>query len=233
MIRTERLNASYGRVPVLHELTLEVSDREIVAVFGRNGAGKTTLLKSIFNLGPSVTGEVMLDNASLLGLPAEQIATYGIRFVPEGGGVFERLTVEENLRVALPPRLPRQERQERVDAGLNVFPHLRERRKQLAGTLSGGERRMVAIVRAVIGRPRFVFLDEPTEGLHVRTFNTVIEGIRTLRDAFGAGIIWVDRAVEVGLALSDRYVVIERGRLSLQGPSVLSAKDGIEQRLVI
>jgi ABC-type branched-subunit amino acid transport system ATPase component len=211
-----------------------VPRREIVAILGRNGAGKTTLLRSILGLGPVVRGgRVLVDGTDVTARGAAWTARHGVAYAPDAGGAFGTLTVEQNILLGVRRGLSRAETQAAVDEGLDFFPVLRERRKQIAGSMSGGEQRMLTIARAIVTKPRYIMLDEPTEGLHPRVFPLVVESLRKMRDEYAAGVIWVDRRIELALALADRYAVMERGRVVLSGSTATADAAEIAAKLAV
>jgi ABC-type branched-subunit amino acid transport system ATPase component len=213
------LHAGYGPIAVLRGVSLTVGSGETVAVLGRNGVGKSTLLRAIVGVTATVSaGEVTIGPDRLTNAPAYLRASRGLGYVPEGGGVFRELTVNENLVVA-GTLLRRADAAGAIEQAYSYFPKLQERCKQLAGTLSGGEQRMLALARAAVGRPRYLLLDEPTEGVHVSMYGPVMECVSDLRERYGTAVVWVDRGIDFSLRLSDRYLVLERGTVVAEGRS--------------
>jgi branched-chain amino acid transport system ATP-binding protein len=214
----EELNVHYGLSHIIQGITLEADRGEIVGVFGRNGVGKTTLLKTIAGWTDASSGHIKLDGVSIDRASSDRICHLGIGFVPEDRRIFPGLTVAENLSVALlqvKGRGARQEREalERVYARL---PRLAERRGQLATTLSGGEQQMLAMARVLLGNPKVVLIDEPTEGLAPMIVAEIFAMIRELRD-LGALVLLVEQNVHQALTVADRFCLIERGRIVLAG----------------
>jgi branched-chain amino acid transport system ATP-binding protein len=202
------LHAGYGPVRVLHGAGLAVAEGEILALMGRNGAGKSTLLKAIMGLVRPDRGEVALDGLRLDTLPAHEVPRHGVALVPQGRRLFAELTVAENLQIGL---MAGRRGPETRDAALALFPRLRERLAQPAGTLSGGEQQMLAIARALCAGPRVLLLDEPTEGLQPSLIAQIRDTVRGLRTT-GVAIVLVESHVEAAIALADRITFVETGR---------------------
>jgi branched-chain amino acid transport system ATP-binding protein len=211
------LVAGYDRgLPVVHGVTIEASRREIVALIGPNGAGKSTLLKAIAGLITTEGGHVRLDGRDVTALPAHEIVSSGIAFVPQTGNVFTTLTVHENLKVGahvIPG--PVSDRLERAYA---LFPPLAARRALRARTLSGGERQMLAIARALMTDPTLLMLDEPTAGLAPRVVEEVFRQLRGLADT-GIAVLMVEQNARAALSVSDRGYVLTEGRTRFGGPA--------------
>ncbi|MGZ8447406.1 MAG: ABC transporter ATP-binding protein [Candidatus Deferrimicrobiaceae bacterium] len=230
MLRVKNLEAAYGPLKVLRKVSLHITPGEIVTVIGANGAGKTTLLKTISGLLPAGGGEILFERQDLRKLPAERIVHLGCSLVPEGRQLFAPLTVRENLILGASVQY-RRKRQEEIaeDMGrvFGLFPRLKERGEQLAGTLSGGEQQMLAIGRALLSRPRLLLLDEPSMGLAPRMVREIFAHIAGLRKKFGLTILLVEQNARGALRVADRGYVLETGRIILQGPSeeLLSNKD--------
>ena len=204
------LHAGYGRAQVLHGINLTVRPNQIVAVIGPNGAGKTTALHAIMGLLPA-TGALQFDGVDISGMQTEELVARGLLLVPETRALFADMTVAENLELGAYVRRGADMRQV-----FTVFPRLEERRRQMAGTLSGGERQMLALGRALMGRPRLLLLDEPSLGLApriVRDIFHVLDGLR--RD--GLAMVLVEQNARAALALADEGVVLEMGRISAVG----------------
>jgi branched-chain amino acid transport system ATP-binding protein len=230
MLRIKNLEAGYGPLKVLRKVSLHIGSGEIVTVIGANGAGKSTFLKTIAGLLGARGGEILFEKEDIRKLPAERIVSLGCSLVPEGRQLFAPMTVRENLVLGACVQL-RRKRQEEVREDLErvfgLFPRLREREAQLAGTLSGGEQQMLAIGRALLSRPRMLLLDEPSMGLAPRMVREIFAHIARLRREFGLTILLVEQNARGALAIADRGYVLETGRIILQGPSgdLLSNKD--------
>ena len=230
MLRIKNLEAGYGPLKVLRKVSLHIGSGEIVTVIGANGAGKTTLLKTVSGLLGARGGEILFERNDLRKLPAERIVLSGLSLVPEGRQLFAPMTVRENLILGACVQF-RRKRQEEVREDLGrvfaLFPRLKEREAQLAGTLSGGEQQMLAIGRALLSRPRMLLLDEPSMGLAPRMVREIFAHIARLRREFGLTILLVEQNARGALAIADRGYVLETGRIILQGPSgdLLSNRD--------
>ena len=222
LLEVRQLSVHYGGIAALRDLSLTVEEGEIVALLGSNGAGKTTTLRAISGLVRS-TGTVRFDGKDLRGRKPAQIVRAGIGHAPEGRRVFARMTVRENLEIGgytVSPPLAR----ERLAEMLDLFPRLRERLAQPAGTLSGGEQQMLAIARALMNAPRLLMLDEPSLGLAPIVTEGVFEVIRRL-NARGMSILLVEQNAAQALRISARGYVLETGALRFHGPSASLAND--------
>ena len=208
MLELSAITAAYGEAPVLHGVSLTVGPGEILCLLGRNGAGKTSTMKAIMGILPLTAGTVTLDGEVISALPAHEVPKRGIGYIPQGRRLFSELTVAENLEIGLMVRGKGKETRDRV---LAMFPRLRERFHQRAGTLSGGEQQMLATARALCIEPKVLLLDEPTEGLQP----SMIDLIRTVvveMKAQGAAILLVEQRVDAVLEIADRVAFIENGR---------------------
>jgi branched-chain amino acid transport system ATP-binding protein len=208
MLEVNQIHAAYGQVKVLHGVSFDVNPSEIVCLLGRNGAGKTTALKSVMGLLPVSQGAVSLDGEALSTLPAHDIPRRGIGYIPQGRRLFAELSVAENIEIGLMTRNQGADTREWV---LELFPRLRERLKQTAGTLSGGEQQMLATARALCLRPKVLLLDEPTEGLQPSMIDLIRDVIVKMK-AEGFGIVLVEQRVDAVLSIADRVVFLENGR---------------------
>jgi len=218
LLTVEGLSASYGAVRALDDVSLSVPAGSVCAVLGANGAGKTTLLRTVTGLHPASSGRVVLDGEDITRLPAEKVITRGLAHVPEGGGVIAELTVEENLRLGGLWRSDRRDRSTLAEV-LELFPPLAERRGRTASTLSGGERQMLAIGRALMARPRVVLLDEPSLGLAPLITRQIFTLLRDLRDRTGLTVVLVEQNAAGALAVTDTGFVLNQGRIAAEGPS--------------
>lgn len=222
-LRVEALEAGYGKAQVLFGVDLEVVENELVALLGANGAGKTTLLRAISGLVRPWSGRVLLEGQDLRGLSPAKRARMGLGHVPEGRQLFPLMTVEENLRLGAAFLAPGREREgyERV---YGLFPRLAERRRQLAGTLSGGEQQMLAIGRALMGFPKILLVDEPSLGLSPRLAEEVLLALKAVAGE-GVGVLLVEQNVALTLDVAERAYVLEHGKVVLEGPASALAQD--------
>lgn len=207
MLTLAAIDAGYAGVPVLRSLSLDVAAGETRCVMGRNGAGKSTMLKAIMGLVRVTSGTVSLDGERIDGLPAHEVPRLGIGYVPQGRRLFDDLTVAENIEIGLMTRGRGAETRERV---LGLFPRLRDRLDQISGTLSGGERQMLAIARALCLEPEILLLDEPTEGLQPSMIALIRETVLGLK-ASGVAVILVEQRIDAVLAVADRVTFIVNG----------------------
>lgn len=208
MLEVKELHAAYGQVKVLHGVSLSVAPGEILCVMGRNGAGKTTLLKTIMGIVEATSGEVLLDGDLLNELPGHEIPRRGVGYIPQGRRLFPELTVDENIEIGL---MTRKVAADTKDWVLELFPRLKERLNQAAGTLSGGEQQMLATARALVLRPKVLILDEPTEGLQPSMIEQIRQVIIKMRSE-GYAIILVEQRIDAVLSIADRITMIENGR---------------------
>ena len=216
LLEVRGLRAAYGQTRVLHGIDFALQESSITALLGANGAGKTTTLRALCAM-VRTEGEVRFSGARIDGRATEDIVGLRIAHVPEGRGTFVDLTVEENLRVGMYARRDRGEAVRDLDRVLGYFPILRERRRQVAGTLSGGEQQMLAISRALMSRPRLVLFDEPSLGLAPNLVERTFDIIKDIR-AQGVTVVMVEQNAFAALELSDRAYVLEQGRVTLSGP---------------
>jgi branched-chain amino acid transport system ATP-binding protein len=218
LLRLEGIDAFYGDLQALADVSLEVRDGEIVALVGANAAGKSTTLRVISGLVTPRRGRVLLNDADLTGVPAHRRVDRGIVQVPEGRRLFPFMTVAENLLLGAHATRARDERDRTLAHVYELFPVLGERRTQLAGSLSGGEQQMCAIGRALMARPRILMLDEPTLGLAPVLVARIFETVRTINGQ-GVTVLLVEQNVRQALTLAHRACVLESGRLVLEGPA--------------
>ena len=209
LLEVEGLTAGYGAAPVLRDVGLTVRPGQIVAVLGANGAGKTTLLRTLSGLLPAAAGRIVFDGVDLRGIKVERMVRHGIAHVPEGRGVVTELTVDENLRLGGLWRKP----QPPLEPIYELFPRLAERRGHLGHQLSGGERQMLAIGRALAAQPRLLLLDEPSLGLAPRVTGQIMALLRDLRDRTGLAVLLVEQNVRSALSIADEGVVLSLGRI--------------------
>jgi branched-chain amino acid transport system ATP-binding protein len=216
LLRLDDVRASYGELQALFGITFEVKAGEIVTLIGANGAGKTTTLRVISGLLGSRQGKVHFDGQDISKLPPHEIVMRGVSHVPEGRQLFPFMSVEENL--ALGAYIPRQRPRIKpaIEEQFELFPRLKERRKQLAGTLSGGEQQMVAIARGLMAAPKLLLLDEPSLGLAPKIVEEVFAKVQQIGKS-GVTVLIVEQNVVDGLSISDRGYVVENGEVTLQG----------------
>ena len=235
LLEVEGLHARLGDAHILQGVTLRVGAGEVVSLLGRNGAGKSTTLKTIIGWVKPSAGTIRYAGHSIAGLPTQRIVKSGIGFIPEDRRVFPALTVEENIRLGLyqGTRIGVGERNRRLERIYAWFPRLRERRSQVGRTLSGGEQQMLSIARGLIGEPRLVLIDEPTEGLAPMIVREIFDTIVQMRQR-GLGVLLVEQNILGALKISDRCVVIDRGRTIAEGtPKDISENQAIRQRLAV
>jgi len=225
------LEGGYGEAPVLHGISLDIARGEIFAILGKNGMGKTTLLKTIMGLLPARNGRVQLLGEDVGGWPAYRITRLGVSYVPQEKSIFQDLSVEENLRLALRERSAFSERLETVAA---AFPILKARPRQRAGTLSGGEQKMLLIGRALLTRPRLVLIDEISEGLQPAMITRLQQVLTDERRAHGVTVVLVEQNVGFALALADRYAVLKIGAVVESGRAgEPGARERVERHLTL
>jgi branched-chain amino acid transport system ATP-binding protein len=223
------LSAGYGRADVLHDIELSIQSGEIGVVLGANGAGKTTLLRAISGLLPNIRGDILVDGASIKGQAAATVLRRGVAHVPQGRGTFFDLSVEDNLRIGGLSR-PAAEVEEDLPKWYVRLPKLSERRKQAAGSLSGGEQQMLAIARAFMARPRYVLLDEPSLGLAPLITEQLFETLSVLQKESGIGMLIVEQNADLALEIASIGFVIENGRIVDRGPaSELAGRDSVRR----
>ena len=218
LLEVSGLESSYGELKVLWGIDLEVDEGEIVSMVGANGAGKTTTLRTIMGLIREDRGDIIFNGERINELTTHQRVRRGITLVPEGCDLFPYMTVQENLDIGAYLPEARRRREENLEIVFELFPRLRERRNQLAGTLSGGERKMLAIGRALMSSPKLVMFDEPSLGLAPNLAVEVLNTIKRLNDE-GYTILLVEQNVRLSLGISDRAYVLENGRIILSGES--------------
>jgi branched-chain amino acid transport system ATP-binding protein len=225
MLRLEQVNTHYGQIQALHDISIEVKAGEIVTLIGANGAGKTTLMMTICGDPRASSGKIFFDDEEISSVNTAEIMRKGLAVVPEGRRVFSRLTVQENLHMGAYFRT-KAEYEETLEQVLELFPRLRERIDQRAGTMSGGEQQMLAIGRAMMSRPRMILLDEPSLGLAPIIIQQIFDIIEKLRDD-GVTIFLVEQNANQALRIADRGYVMENGRVIMSdtGESLLVNPD--------
>jgi len=216
LLRLEQLQVSYGGIRAVKGIDIEVNPGELVCLIGANGAGKTTTLKAITGLVRSAGGRIVYDGHDIGGLRVHEIARRGLALVPEGRGVFAQLTIEENLAMGAYARGNRAAVATDIDRAFTLFPRLKERRLQTAGTLSGGEQQMLALGRALMSRPKLLLLDEPSMGLAPLMVERIFEVVRTIA-AEGVTMLLVEQNARLALETSHRGYVLEGGLVTVSG----------------
>lgn len=216
MLEIKNLNAYYGDMQVLFDVSLEVPDGELVTIVGANGAGKSSMLRAISGLLPRVTGEIILDAHPLLGLGTHEIVELGVVQVPEARQLFPFMTVADNLKMGAYSVHARPHLEESLDYVYSFLPVLKDRRAQLAGSLSGGEQQMCAIGRGLMSRPKLLMLDEPSLGLAPMLVQRCFDVVKEIK-AQGTTVLLVEQNVKHALELANRGYVLESGHLVLQG----------------
>ncbi len=226
MLRLDRVNTFYGRIQVLRDVSLDVHRGEIVAVIGPNGAGKTTLLNTISGVTPARSGQVIFDGQTVTNLRPEQIVRLGISQVPERRQVFAAMTVMDNLILGAYHRYRRDGKavEKDLEFVFEIFPRLKDRKKQRSGTLSGGEQQMLALGRAWMARPRLLLMDEPSLGLAPLLAREIFRVCTQLRDG-GMTILMVEQNARAALSVADRAYVIESGQVIAEGTPAQLAND--------
>jgi branched-chain amino acid transport system ATP-binding protein len=216
VLQVRGLRAQYGNTKVLHGIDFEVRDGGITTVLGANGAGKTTLLRAMCGM-VKTEGEIVLAGARIDGVPTENIVRHGVAHVPDGRGTFLNFTVEENLRIGAYTRRDRDQVNADFERVYGYFPRLKERRRQQAGTLSGGEQQMLAVSRALMLRPRLLLLDEPSFGLAPLIVQELFEIFRAINQADGISMLLVEQNAALALRLADHAYLLETGRVVISG----------------
>lgn len=215
-LTVENLEVSYGLIRAIKGVSFEVNEGEIVALIGANGAGKTTIMHSLCNLLPKTAGQVTFNGQDITNLPPHKLVPLGIAQVPEGRRIFQELTVAENLHLGAYTRTDKDEYAKTVQQMFERFPILRERQKQVAGTLSGGEQQMLAMSRALMSHPKLLLLDEPSMGLSPLYVNTIFDMIRAINEE-GTTVLLVEQNAKKALSIADRAYVLEIGKIAKSG----------------
>lgn len=217
MLKLDSVSISYGAIQAVRDVTIDVPRGEVVTIIGANGAGKSTLLKSIVGLEPVTNGRISFDGQDITTTPAHRRTGMGVALSPEGRGVFSDQSVRDNLLLgAYSKKSDPARTEQKIEQYFELFPRLKERQKQLAGTLSGGEQQMLAIARALMSEPKLLLLDEPSLGLAPLIIRDIFNTIRDLRET-GLTILLVEQMANQALGVADRAYVLETGRVILQG----------------
>lgn len=219
MLEVKNLQVSYGAINALHGISLSVKVGSIVTLIGSNGAGKSTTLRAISGLVKPKAGEIIYNGQSIGGLPAHQLVKLGLAHVPEGRMIFANLTVHENLMMGAYLQREKAVIQRELDFVFATFPRLKEREKQVAGTLSGGEQQMLAISRALMSQPKFLMMDEPSLGIAPLLVKTIFQKIVEINRERGITILLVEQNANLALEVSHHAYVLETGRIILEGDS--------------
>ena len=216
LLELKNINAGYGRIQILHDVSLEVNEGEVVCVIGPNGAGKSTTFKVIMGFINYLGGEITFDGTDIVGLRTDQVLGQGLGYVPQGRIVFNQMTVRENLEMGAYIERDKKKVTQSMENVFEIFPRLAERQKQLGGTMSGGEQQMLAMGRALMTRPRMIMIDEPSLGLSPRFVTEVFELIVSLSKK-GLTIMVVEQNAARALEIADRGYVLELGRNRFEG----------------
>ncbi len=220
-LRIKNLVAGYGAVQVLHDVSIDIGEGETVVLLGTNGNGKSTVIRSIIGMVRPTSGSIMLEidgsSCDLSRMKTEDIVDLGVGIVPEGRELFPKLTVEENLLMGAFRRKARPEIPRNLEYSYEAFPRLKERRNQLAGSMSGGEQQMLALARSLMSAPKFLLIDEPSVGLAPIIVNRMIEKIRELKEQFGLTVLMAEQNFTQAVKIADRGYVIVHGQIAHSG----------------
>ena len=228
LLQVQDVNVYYGSIHAIKNISLQVNEGEIVTLIGANGAGKSTTLNTIAGLLKPKTGSVTFDGHVISGMPANKIVPLGMALCPEGRRIFQHMTVRENLEMGGYSR-PKNEIEDSIEEVFQRFPRLKERRKQVAGTLSGGEQQMLAMSRALMSHPKLIMLDEPSMGLAPILVDQIFSIIKQMHEA-GTTILLVEQNASKALKIADRAYVLETGSITLQGTgSELASSDEVRK----
>ena len=223
--------ANYGATPILQGVDMTIRKGEIVGLIGRNGVGKTTTMRCLIGLLRATAGWIRLNGNDVTALPSDALARLGVGYIPQGREVFPRMTVAENLEVGKLIGGPRGLKQ--PDLVYQYFPRLKDRRNQVAGTMSGGEQQQLAIGRVLIGNPMLMLLDEPSEGVQPNIVQMICEALKSIRKELGTTILFVEQNLDTILAISERCYVMEKGRIVANiGPGMVTA-ESVRSHLLI
>lgn len=229
MLEVKSLAVKYGAIQALHDVSISVNRGEIVTLIGSNGAGKSTTLRTISGLLRHAGGSILYEGKDISRIAPHEIVKLGLAQSPEGRGVFPQMTVDENLSLGAYTRRDHSEIAKDREKSLDLFPRLRERINQMAGTLSGGEQQMLAIARALLARPKLLLLDEPSLGLAPQIVQTIFKIIKDI-NAAGTTILLVEQNAHMALKVAHRAYVLEVGRITMQGPAAeLAASDQVRK----
>jgi branched-chain amino acid transport system ATP-binding protein len=218
MLSIQNIAIHYNRVPAVHDVSLNVEQGEIVALLGGNGNGKSSTLRAVAGLNPAVSGRIIFESRDITSEHAHARAAAGLSLVPEGRRLFPRLTVEKNLRLGAYTRRDPHEIEDSLAYAFKLFPVLQDRRKQLAGTMSGGEQQMLAIARGLMAKPKLLMLDEPSWGIAPKLVTRILDTIQLINSA-GITLLLVEQNVQRALAIAHRGYVMQTGRIVIEGAS--------------
>lgn len=216
MLEIKNLEVYYGMIQAIKGISFEVNEGEVIALIGANGAGKTTTLHAVTGLIPAKAGEIIFDGKNVTKIPGHKIVSMGMAHVPEGRRVFAELSVYQNLKMGAYTRKDKDEIARNLEMVYKRFPRLKERKNQMAGTLSGGEQQMLAMGRALMSQPKIILMDEPSMGLSPIFVNEIFDIIREV-SAAGTTVLLVEQNAKKALSIADRAYVLETGRITLQG----------------
>lgn len=220
MLKVDKINVYYGKVQALFDASFEISDNEIVSVIGANGAGKSTLMKTIMGLNKTHSGSITFDGKVISNIPAHQVVKQGVVYVPEGREIFPAMSVYENLEMgAYSQPFSKKELADHVEKMYDIFPRLKERNKQLAGSLSGGEQQMLAIARGLMSDPRLIMFDEPSLGLAPLIVDDMFKVILRINKEMSLPIVIVEQNAFMAMSISSRTYVLEVGKITTTGSS--------------
>lgn len=229
--KVSALHSSYGATPILQGVDFVVGKGEIVGLIGRNGVGKTTTMRCLMGLLPALRGTVEFEGRDITRLSADRRARMGIGYIPQGRHVFPRMTVEENLTVGT--LVGGSQRRPRTEMVYEYFPILKERRKQLAGSMSGGQQQQLAIGRVLVGGPALILLDEPSEGIQPSIVQLICRVLQSIRSELGTAILLVEQNMDTILALAERCYVMEKGRTVAEMPRGTVSFENVQRWLVV
>jgi len=231
LLEVSGLWANYGATPILQGVDMTINKGEIVGLIGRNGVGKTTTMRCLIGLLRATSGWIRLNGEDVTALPSDALARLGIGYIPQGREVFPRMTVAENLEVGKLIGGPRGLKQ--PDLVYQYFPRLKERRNQVAGTMSGGEQQQLAIGRVLIGNPSLMLLDEPSEGVQPNIVQMICDALKSIRKELGTTILFVEQNLDTILAISERCYVMEKGRIVAGIEPGMVTADSVRSHLMI
>jgi len=230
MLKVDGIDVYYGDVQVLKDVSLDVNEKELIAVIGANGAGKTTLIKTISGILKPRNGKIVFQNECISEIAAHKVVSRGVVQVPEGRLLFPEMTVKENLEMGAFLVKDKELLKEHLESVYEIFPILQERQKQLAGTLSGGEQQMVAVGRALMSSPKLIMFDEPSLGLAPMLVKSIFDLVVRINKELGITVLLVEQNVQLSCKISDRAFVIENGEVVLQGTGREMLRNGHVRR---